>query len=68
MMNETTRTLREIETNRLVKVWENEDRLIYECLLVTGTGGDRIDGIVPGASWGEKGWIYVSPLPADRHS
>ena len=62
------RTLREIETNRVVKTWEEEDRAIYECLLVQGSEPDRIEGVVPGGSWGERGWVYASPQPAEPDS
>ena len=62
------RTLREIETNRVVKTWEEGDRSIFESLLAEGTEPERAEGVVPGESWGERGWIYASPLPSDVHS
>ena len=37
VLSKMPRTLREIETNRVVKKWEDEDRAIYECLLVQGS-------------------------------
>ncbi len=63
-----TRTLREIETNRVVKMWEEEDRAIYDCLLAAGSESDRGGGIVRGEPWGERGMVYTSQLPAEPDS
>ena len=63
VLRKSPRTLREIETNRVVKEWEEEDQVIYGWLLVQGSEPDRSDGVVPGESWGERGWIYASCLP-----
>lgn len=68
VLRKTPRTLRETETNRVVKEWEEEDQVIYEWLLVQGSELDRSDGVVPGESWGERGWVYASPVPAEPHS
>ena len=67
-MSKTMRTLREIETNRVVKAWEEEDRGIFESLLAEGTKPERAEGIVPGERCGEMGWVYASPLPPDSDS
>lgn len=47
-MSKTMRTLREIETNRVVKLWEEEDRALYEWLLVEGSDTGRAEGVVRG--------------------
>jgi|GEM_PF-4827730 len=52
--------LREVETNRLVRIMDSEDEFLYKILLRQSHAyGAEID-VVPGISWGESGLVYAA--------
>ena len=64
-MRRAIKTLREIETNRVVKVWEPVDRQLYQEALARMPAADRRTGVMPGSLWGESGFVYCSVVPED---
>ena len=51
-------TLREVETNRLVRIMDADDEALFRALLEQDNSSESNGGIVPGDSWGESGLVY----------
>ena len=51
-------TLREVETNRLVRIMDADDEALFRALLGQHNTPESKGGIVPGNSWGESGLVY----------
>ncbi len=64
-MRRAIKTLREIETNRVVKIWEPADWQLYQQALALMPDADRRTGVMPGSLWGESGFVYCSVVPED---
>ncbi len=60
--NTSPATLREVETNRLVRIMDSEDEARYRMLLQDAHIGDSGSGDVTGNPWGESGLVYAEGL------
>ena len=52
--------LREVETNRLVRIMDAKDKALYRALLRQQTTTARMSGVVAGEPWGETGYVYIA--------
>ncbi len=62
LRNTSPATLREVETNRLVRIMDSEDEALYRMLLQEAQTGDCLSGVVTGNPWGESGLVYAAGL------
>ena len=54
--------LREVETNRLVRIMDSEDEALYRMLLQRSHSRAAMTGVVSGNPWGESGLVYAAGL------
>lgn len=52
--------LREVETNRLVRVMDAKDNVLYRALIRQQPKPGRVSGIVAGEPWRESGYVYIA--------